>query len=322
MNFINYRKCLFFLICFVSVFFFSIFSVSAATISPPIIEVEVDPGQSVTKTIKVFNETDSDIAVKGYLELFKPKGERGEVEILPPEIGGQVLSWVKLPLNSVSLEPSEIVEAPVIITIPKNIPVGGYYVAAMWESSAFPADQTKQVKINSRVGVLLLIRVKGEAKEELSILNFQAVGASPFWGENFYRRLPVNFYARLENTGNVHLKPTGLVIIKNIFGRVAASIPFNSDGRYILPQSKKQFDSVWSKGGNSGSGFWPGLKAEITGLSLGRYTAQVQVDYGAKKERLYSGEASFWVVPWRTILMAGIILFIVVIFRKIFRSRK
>ncbi|MEK7167421.1 MAG: hypothetical protein AAB791_00285 [Patescibacteria group bacterium] len=294
-----------FLICG---FLFLPYLANAATISPSIMELEANPGETIQTKIKIYNETDQDIYLKGYVKVFQPKGENGGASILPSKIGSQAPDWFALPLNAVALAPDETVEAPLVVTIPKTADVGGYYVAVTWEISD-PKKPANQVSVISQIANLVLLKVKGQASEKLSLAEFNLVFPK------IYSHLPVDFYVRLENAGNVHLKPQGFLVIKNMFGRVSQTVPLNEAGSHVLPGSVRKFEVSWNKGETVQGNFWFELKNETKQFALGRYTAQVQIEYGEKRDRLVSQEVSFWVMPWRILLIGAIMIIIIVVLK-------
>ena len=66
--------------------------------------------------------------------------------------------------------------------------------------------------------------------------------------ENVLNRLPVLFETRFKNSGNVHLKPSGDIVIKNVFGRIAGVTPLNPRGSSVLSNSIRRTESEWTKG--------------------------------------------------------------------------
>jgi len=301
------------IIFFLVVIFIPILA-SATTISPPIIEIELDPGQSGRYFLTLFNETDLPLYLDGYIEIFESKGERGEVEIVSPSVAYQSLSWLKLPTESIDLRPGDIAKVPLTVDVPQTAEVGGYYLAAMWEASLGPKVADSQIGISSRVGTLIFLRVKGEAEEDISIIDF---GLSV--DTDFYSHLPVAYTSRLSNLGTVHLKPAGSIVIKNIFGRVTAVLPFNPDKRNILPQSNRQFDNVWQRrsGVSDDSDVWSDFLNEITQFSFGRYSAQLDLEYGDSRQRAVSDPVTFYVIPWRIISVIIIFIVLMMIFKRI-----
>ena len=289
----------------------------ATTISPLVLEVNLDPGQSDSRAVILMNEGSEDLKITGYIEAFKPRGERGEAEIYKPDINFQAANWVKLPTNTLVLKPGVIKRVPVVFEIPKTAAVGGYYLAVMWETA--PAKgKNSAVGVSSRVGTLILLRVKGEAQEKLSVDEFKIASS-----QKFYSHLPVDFSARLSNQGNVHLKPAGQLNLKNILYFGSASVDFNPDGGNILPQSVRQFDFSWQKNSPlSSRGFWSGLKEEWRNFGLGYYTARLDLLYGDSGQKITSNSVSFWVMPWRTILLLLILIILIFSAKKILRRKK
>lgn len=285
-------------------------SANAMTISPLVLESELDPGQGEEKIITLMNEEANDLHIFGAVTTFKPRGENGEAEILDPSLAYQAINWVKLPINSFLLKSGEIIKLPVEISVPKTAQVGGYYLAIMWQAEPGQKGATDQVGISARVGTLLLLRVKGEAKEDLKIIDFNLSAG------NFYSSLPVDFSSRLENSGNVHLKPAGHLVIRDMFNRAIALTPVNQDKKNILPQSIRLISESWFYGPkrpNVNSNFFTSLTAEWRQFAVGRFTAQLELTYGDSRQKITSPALVFWVLPWRTLLILGVIILLILI---------
>ncbi|HNP75352.1 MAG TPA: hypothetical protein PKL09_03240 [bacterium] len=279
----------------------------ATTVAPTILEISLDPGQSQQAVISLFNETAEPLYLAGSIETFQPDGERGEARVVPPEITDQAVSWVKLPLNALVLAPREVVEVPVFVTVPETAEVGGYYLAIMWQTMAGPNQPVNQVKLSGRVGVLLLLEVKGEAHKELRVEDFRLIE-----DENFYSSLPVGFSLKLKNEGNIHLKPEGYVMIKNIFGKMTKSLLINEERGNILPASSRRFEEFWRRSDfvPIATDFIGQLRREGKQLAIGRFTAQAFISYDPAAITISSEEVVFWVIPWRLLSLVGGLAFI------------
>jgi len=133
-----------------------------------------------------------------------------------------------------------------------------------------------------------LLTVTGTYAETGSIVTFSADSDS-------YTEGPVMFTLRYQNTGDIHLKPTGKVVVTNMFGTEVKSISVNADKSAVLPGSIRAFEVAdWT---DLGSGF-------------GKYTATVTLTSGTvTSEATYD----FWVLS-----MTGIIIAVVVILVLIF----
>lgn len=308
------KKIFFTIFLFAGLFIISQ-SAKAISLSPPKIEFTMEPGQTARYNLTLFNETAEDVYLNGKIEVFTPKGETGEANIAPAAPSYQAVNWASLPLNSFYLKAGEKTEAPLIINTPKTADAGGYYLAAMWEASSGPRKNQDQINIGSRVGVLIFIKVGGETKEELSIEEFGLVQ-----NKSFFNHLPAEFFSRLKNSGNVHVKPQGRVIIKNMFGRAVASLPLNESDFFVLPQSIRKLDTTWQRHFQNGAlavigKVWPGLGEELKQIAFGRFGAQLLVEYGQENKRLYSSEVYFWVAPWRLLVLTLVLVLILIILK-------
>jgi hypothetical protein len=286
------------------VFFVGIKSVSATTISPAVIDVNLDPGKSAVYEIKLYNETENDLILDGVIEKFIPRGDQGEVEVLPPDVSDISVTWIKLPVNSLILKPGDIISVPIVVSIPGTADVGGYYLAVMWESSSAPSTGGNQAKITSRVGVLILLNVDGDVDNGLEIIDFDLKKNS-----NFYTNLPIEFTAKFRNIGNTHQRPGGAVIIKDFLGRTSEVISYNSQNSAILPNTTRVFNFWWGK--DNTNGVITLLMNQFNNFAIGKFSARAVVDYGDGQE-LSSDEIYFWVFPWKLILVV-LLLFIFVI---------
>jgi hypothetical protein len=253
--------------------FFS-YGANALTVAPAITEVELDPGTTIEREVTVFNETDQPITVSAQVESFIPQGERGAAQITN---NNQAVRWVQLEQSTLTVAPRTAQTVPVLITIPKTASVGGYYVAILWQQSASGASN---VNLNGRVGALLLITVKGEVKRSLSIDDFNIVSS----GASESLRAVVS----IRNDGNVHVKPHGLLVIKNIFNRVVATVPINSEEGNVLPQSTRKFEVAWPTQTIS----FIDIVKRVAMIRASVY-AEVEYDGGMK---IISNEQNMWAV--------------------------
>ncbi len=272
---------------FLTFFLLPAFSASAATVSPLKLEAEINPGETASYSLTLFNETDKDVFLTSKVEVFKPKSNGYQAEITP-SFGSAYLSWLTLPQDSLILKPGEKKTVPVLISIPKTANVGGYYLAIMWESKE-PSANKANLGVSSRIGVLVFLRVNGEVTEKMS-----SSGLEPLKRSVAYFNFPISFRTDLKNEGNVHLKPKGLLVIKNIFGQVVDTVPFNPDGGIILPSSEKEFLISWDR---EDRGFFNQLISQIKYFSWLRLSAVLELDYGESHQRLSSAPYGFFVWP-------------------------
>ena len=284
-----------------SVLFFLPQLTGATTLSPVIIDAKLDPGETGAYEIRLYNETAEDIFLEAQVEKFVSQGEGGEAKILPPNISDKSVTWVKIPNNSLVLKPGETASVPLIIGVPKTVDVGGYYLALMWRSAPGPrAKQSDQALIASRVGTLILLQVNGQVNNSLAIAGFGLKAKN-----KFYESLPIDFFIRLRNTGNVHQRPQGSIIIKDFLGRTVEILPLNANSSAILPQTTRIFESIWGE-----SGFKNILINQLANFNIGRFSAKALIDYG-DNQNITSELVYFWIWPWQLLILTLIILIII-----------
>lgn len=300
------RASIFFVLAFCFAFLTSDFAQaqggSGITISPVRIEDLVNPGDKLTKTLKVTNSSASPKTLYGFLKDFKSGNESGAPILIEPgsEEGSFLASWITIPTEGIDFTPGEEKELSFQINVPENAGPGGYYGGVYFGTkpprlNVDSEDKGAGMSIGQQSGALVLLQVKGDVKEEADIREFatdKEVYGTPF---------EVKFVTRIENRGNVHVKTVGHIRVENMFGKEIALIPMNETGGNVLPESIRRFEELWS--GEMG---------------FGRYYAEVILSYGTNtrlggqgKQTLTSGKY-FWIMPWRIIVPA--LLSIVIVF--------
>ena len=132
-------------------------------------------------------------------------------------------------------------------------------------------------------------------------------------------RLPATFATRFQNEGNIHLRPTGSVVVKNLFGSTSAELVMNQNGGATLPDSIRRYETTWEKStveetpGNIWGNFWAEFRNEWNNFALGRYQASVSLTAGTGDLVKDSATLTFWVWPWRVLTLMFLILVVVVL---------
>lgn len=262
-------------------------------ISPPVIELTADPGQTITTHIRVRNVTQGILIAKGKADDFGAgSDESGQPKLLLDETGATRYSlkyWVQ-GVPDMQLAPQELKDATITIAVPRNAEPGGHFGVIRF--TAVPPDlQGTGVALSASVGTLVLLRVSGAVTEKLSVEQFATMrGENP---TSFFENGPVNFLVRIKNEGTVHDAPKGSVTVYNLFGRKEASVAVNPNGGNVLPDSIRRFEQ------NLPGTHW-----------FGHYTAKLSLAYAGNQT--LTASAGFWVIPWRLVLV--VIAALVVLF--------
>lgn len=301
-----------FLFLFCSGFFLKISAQNRTgiTVSPFLIEEIVKPGQIFTKKIIVTNNSDEKKIFYVYVKDIKVKGETGEVFLLPA--GSEkfsLINLVEIPEEGIEFNPRESREIPVNFQIPQKSELGGFYGAIIFGSDPpkLTLEEPEQglfLSFAHQVGILVFLSSPERAIEEMRIREFNTdkkIYNTPF---------EVNFITRLENPGNVHVKPFGSIKIENMRGRESSVLFFNRDGLNVLPESIRRFESLWQ--GDFG---------------FGRYTASLFLNFGSpvyeggKGMQTVFAKTYFWIIPWKMVVIILLILIFIFFFIHFFMKR-
>jgi hypothetical protein len=288
-------------------------STQALTISPPLKEFVADPGTEFGDVIKLINDEGAEKTYFATVEGFRARGEKGEPEFFQTTDETQLATWITLEQTSVTLKPREKKEIKYTVRVPEKASAGGHYAAIFWSSQAPEPTGITGVGVVSKIGSLVLVRVSGEIKEEMDLIEF----STP---KKVYNRLPVQFSLAFENRGNVHLKPSGeITILPVIIGMGKGELTVNEGGGNVLPKSIRRFEASWqksvvpeSKAKNIFSRFFEELKNEWKNFALGYFRANLFTLFGQNPPQVVQKSIFFLVFPWRVILMAVILAAIII----------
>lgn len=310
----NFKKFLFFfvIVCFLAISSSSCFAQTGIKASPLRIEELVEPGQVLTRIVKITNISDSQKIFYAYLMDFKARGEGGEAVLVPAgaEEGPFLAGWIDAPKEGIIFDPGEEKQIPITFRVPEETGPGGYYGAIVFGPQAPRIDPEEGaiVALTHQVGILALFHVLGDVVEEARIREFAT-------DKNFYGTpFEVKFLTRVENLSNVHIKPVGVIEIKNIFNKQVAAVPVNQTGANVLPESIRRFENSWQDD-----------------FGFGRYTAFLVLNFGTPAHQGGMGvktvfsQRSFWVIPWKIVtpIFLGLIFFIAlfILFLKIYKGK-
>ncbi len=273
-------------------------------IQPSIIEERVDPGQVFSSVLRITNldsETKTFYIIKRNISGTSPQGTpifAGEEE----KTGYEMSSWIKVAQDSVTIPGKQTKEIPFSIEVPANASPGGHFGGIFVSFTPLRPKETG-MGVGFQVGTILNLRISGEVFEEAQIREFitdKAIYSKPF----------VKFITKVENLGNVLVRPRGPLEITDFFGRKVASLRINKEGAGVFPKTIRQFEMEWT-----------GEK-----FAFGRYQVVMSLVYGEDERKTISGALSFWVLPLNIILpiVGGIlgILALILVLVKLYIRRK
>ncbi len=256
------------------------------TAIPPRLEIEGKPGESITRTIRLRNESGVtkvlNTAVKDFVVLDN-KGTPVRIESLPEGANKWALSpWVQVSPISHQIKPGETKALTLTVIIPDNATPGAHYAVVLHTPTNETSINASGSSVTPEVGTLVYLRIPGDVKEEaramFEVPKFQEFG-------------PVVFKTTVVNTSDIHVAPTGQIEITDLIGH---KFLVKFDGANIFPETSRIFESTLEKK-------W----------LFGRFKAELVATYGSKGQLLNS-VAYFWVLPIRLILALLTIIFLLV----------
>ncbi|HUD20544.1 MAG TPA: hypothetical protein VMQ44_00535 [Candidatus Saccharimonadales bacterium] len=252
------------------------------TISPLVFELTTNPGDKISNSIMITNaNSTTPVDITMDVEPFVGT-DTGEAKIVTEQDDPSysLKQWVTLTPASFHLEPKRTQIVAYTINVPKDAEAGGRY-ASILASSKQSAIGTTGAMTVQEVGSLILLGVNGNYTYSASAKDFKTVGASDTPDQK-YKRLfesgPVHFLTKIGNSGNVHIKPEGFVVVNNIFGKKVVDLPFPQ--KNIIPNSDRVITTDWND------------------AKIGYYTATLALNYGEKGGQL-NATTAFIVFPWK-----------------------
>lgn len=291
------------------------------TVSPVFFDLSANPGSIVSERIRVRNNTGSPIPVK--VEVRKMTGDENGELTFTDDNSDNSLSWVVIDEPEVTLAPLEFTNIPFQINIPGDAAYGYYYGISLTQADSTTDATGTAISGAAAIPVLLNVRQDG-AKAEIKLNEFEI--------DSFINdTLPVNFNVKLENSGNVHVRPRGNIFISGMGHDNITSIDINPGGAAIIPNTIREFSSSWTDGflvrepvmengqPKVDSNGKPETKLtinwnKVTDMRFGKYTANLIVVYDdGTRDVPIEASKSFWIIPWKSLIVAIIAVVIIVL---------
>lgn len=254
-------------------------------ISPPSQEVQVDPGNTVKIKAKVRNRTNTSVSINARIEDFTASGEGGQVALI--EKGPYAISsWTVIDQPSFTLKTGETKEITATATVPVGL-AGGRYGSFVFSVGGGSAGEGTAA-VSQEVASLFLLRISGPVSEMLT--------ADAFTLPSFVEFGPVPMVLKFSNKGNVHVRPNGLINVRNMFGKTAADVVFK--GENVFPGASRSQEVTLDKS-------W----------LFGPYTAQAVLTYGSKNESL-TITSTFFAFPLRIAVVICVVVGVLYMMRR------
>lgn len=272
-------------------------------VGPGRFEIEIKPGETVTREIMVTNRISEGRTFQLTVEDAAAGDAGAAVKLLGNERGPYTLKdYITFPKDHFTLGLGERARIPVTITVPADAEPGGRYGSVLITTvrdeggDAGVATPAPRSPVVARIGTLFFLTIPGDIKR-----SGQTTGLSLPANKWWYESGPIQFAIGYENTGSIHLNPYGEMRIKNMFGEEVGFVQL--EPWFVLPKALRTREIVWDRE-----------------FLLGRYTATVFINRGYD-DVVDEQTVVFWVLPWKIVggVFVGIFLLVFLI-RLFFRT--
>ena len=261
-------------------------------IKPGVVEDRVNPGDIYRFSLKVKNLFTTDQTFYILKEDIAGLDEQGQPLFAAPgqATGYELSTWITTPGESVTLKAGEERGIPFVVHVPKEATPGSHFGGVFFNARA-PKIDTSGAGIGIQVGSVVSLRINGEVTEDARLREFSSAKA-------IYNSPNVDFKIRMENLGNVLLRPHGVIDITDMRGKKVATVRVNESAGPIFPGTDRIYTPNWT----------------YDRFGFGRYQAVLSVVYGEDGRKTVSSVTSFWVLPIKPILtLLGVLLAIVIV---------
>lgn len=288
----------------------------------------VQPGQTISDTLYISNlSLRQDLLVSIRLIEFGAHDETGtpalQLDESAPTPPWSLKSFIKV-ASDVKVEAGKSTNVPISVTVPAGHGAGSYYSAI--EYTAQNPETKEKVNISASTVSLVFVTVPGTTKEQLVLKQFGAYtsderGLNGKFVNVSFGAAPKEFAYRLVNSGNVAERPSGSIVVRNIFGQTVKEIEDANPKKQLVLLGQTRRVQVCMKSSvleikapNGGQTDNKQTICENPGLWPGRYTAQMALYYGlnGNATQEVAATTTFWYLPWWSLVGLGIIILLIV----------
>jgi len=287
-------------------------SISIGT-APTSEKLKLIPGQKYNGELVVWNLTPKainyNIIVRGFRQI---ENQPGTAILLTEDEEAKSLytatTWTKVSISSINLIPNKNEKIYYEINVPKEATKGEYTVIIAFVSENEATLTGTGATTTLTLGMPILVQIGDEFVENAELLKF----STP---KNFYEYPTLTFNTRIKNLGDTHITPVGEIVLTNLFNQEITRIPFNANNQSILRDNSGNYETLWNLGS---------FLTKDNAIVLGPIKANLILTYRTFQPGFapLTSEISFWIIPWRIILVALLAITAVIVIVKVTKKKK
>lgn len=187
-------------------------------VSPQILDTTANPGESQSSTFRLTNVSDEAVDIIATPKNFTPRGEEGAVDLTEDDTTYSLASWMSVAPETVTIPAKQTQDFDIVFNVPEDAEPGSHFGSIVFRTIP-PEQEDNTALVSQEIAPVILMKIAGDVTETAEIESFTS--EKSFWSNE----TSIVFTSRIKNTGTAHFKPTGQIVIKNMFGREVATIP-------------------------------------------------------------------------------------------------
>ncbi len=248
---------------------------------PASIEKGADPGAVIPETLSITNVSEEEKQFYIYKRNIKGVDEGGVPIFADDEekTGYEVSEWIQIPTEPITVRSGEEYHFDFTIQVPDNASPGSHF-GGIFVSAEPPKLRETGAGVGYEVATIISIRISGDVIDDARIRSFSSDNL-------FYSEKNVKFIAKIENQGNILIRPRGPLTITGMFGGEPASLIVNDTQAGVFPGTARDFEFSWSD----------------EEIGFGRYEAVLALGYdGDGGRKTIDASLVFWVFPTKVMV--------------------
>ncbi len=247
---------------------------SGFSVEPAVIHVSVAEDTLFSSAFTLKNLEAQPVSVSIRVADFEPLDSGVGVREFDHRVGPDdplfASSWVAYPKETLTLAPKKKLSVPFSIRVPKDAVPGGKSITFVVE--------TIGGNVHSRMYVLCFLNIPGDARELLTIEDLS-------FGSPVYNAPHGRVSIQLKNDGDTHIRPEGVVVIRNMFGveRGRYMLSHTDAVGTLVPGARRTIEYLWV--GDSGL------------FDFGLWNARLTLTYGNGNTHEVSARAFMLLFP-------------------------
>jgi len=205
----------------------------AVTISPSVVENTVAPGYEYSKDIIITNIGKDVLLLTSMITDFK-MDEKGSMHFKKGISDRSCAAWLSSLPKEIRLKQGESKKINLTYSVPQ-VEGGGYYAALLFPTVDQAKHNASGIKVSITPGIIISLTVNRGKRLDAEIQDLTVKN----------EKYTTTFSCTLHNTGNIHYRPNGSLVIYSFNNEIIDRLPLNKNS-FVLPGSKRVFNFIWN----------------------------------------------------------------------------